>query len=216
MGEPWNTKLSRIERLELHQLETFTDLKSELKEGEKENLSVPHLQEGTHLIVLQTNHAFIELEADKFNAYLKEDGLDDVLNYRTKHGLTEKSGKESYARYAKLLVQVGDKRDATFKKSAGMPIEIFIQKNPYTLNVGELVKFKVMFKNKPLFGAKVMVWNRFDNRTTIQPVYTLQDGTIEARISAKGIWMVSVVKMVPAEDKSSDWESYWGSLVFGI
>jgi uncharacterized GH25 family protein len=216
IGEPWDVKLSRVDKIELHQHTTVTDLKKHIKEGTKENLSVTLKQEGTHLVVMQSTNAFLELEADKFNEYLKEDGLDDALHYREKNGLMDKPGKESYSRYTKLMIQVGEKKDATYKKSAGLPLEIFIAKNPYNIQVGELVKFKVLFNNKPLFGAKVMVWNRHDNRTTIQPAYTLKDGTIEARISSKGPWMISVVKMVPSKDKSADWQSYWGSLVFGV
>jgi uncharacterized GH25 family protein len=216
IGEPWKANSSRIERLELHQLEKTTDLKSSFKEDSTKNLSVILKEEGTHLIVMQSNHAFIELEAEKFNAYLKEDGLDEVLQYRQAHNLMDKPGKETYTRYAKLMVQVGNTKDATFKKSANLPIEIFIEKNPYNIKAGDLVRFKVMFQNKPLFGVRVMIWNRINNRTTKQPVYTMKDGTIEARISNKGSWMVSVVKMIPSRDKTADWESYWGSLVFGI
>jgi uncharacterized GH25 family protein len=216
MGEPWNTKRTRIERLELHQLDKTTDLRDSLIEDVKENLSLSLNAEGTHMLVMQSSHAFIELQAAKFNEYLKEDGLDEVLQYRQKNNLMDKPGKETYARYTKLMVQVGDKRDATYKKSAGLPLEIFIEKNPYNIALGEKVKFKIMFQNKPLFGARVMVWNRTNNLTTKQPVYTLQDGTIEARISNKGPWMISVVKMLPSKEKNADWESYWGSLVFGI
>jgi uncharacterized GH25 family protein len=215
-AEPWDVKLSRVEKIELHHLNNSIDLKPNVKEGMKENLSVTLKEEGTHLITMQTTNSFIELEADKFNEYLKEDGLDDALQYREQHGLIDKTGKESYTRFTKLLIQVGDKYDETYKKSAGFPLEIFVEKNPGNIKVGELVKFKIVFQNKPLFGAKVMVWNRYDNRTTIQPVYTLKNGIVEARISSKGPWMVSVVKMIPSQDKSADWQSYWGSLVFGV
>jgi uncharacterized GH25 family protein len=216
IGKPWDTKLARIERLDLYHLTNVTDIKQFVKEGTKDNLSVTLNEEGTHLIAMQTTNSFIELEAEKFNAYLKEDGLDEALQYREQHNQIDKPGKESYARYTKLMIQVGDKRDETFKKSAGFPLEIFIEKNPYNIKIGEIVKFRVLFKDKPLFGAKVMVWNRYDNRTTIQPVYTLKNGVIEARISSKGPWMVSVVKMMPSQDKPADWQSYWGSLVFGV
>jgi uncharacterized GH25 family protein len=216
IGEPWDAKLARIEKLELHHLTNVTDIKRFVKEGTKDNLSVTLNEEGTHLVTMQSTNSFIELEAEKFNAYLKEDGLDEALQYREQHNQLDKPGKEIYTRYTKLMIQVGDKRDETYKKPAGFPLEIFIEKNPYNIKVGEIVKFKVLFKDKPLFGAKVMVWNRYDNRTTIQPVYTLKNGVIEARISSKGPWMVSVVKMEPSQDKSADWLSYWGSLVFGI
>jgi hypothetical protein len=60
------------------------------------------------------------------------------------------------------------------------------------------------------------VWNRYKNRTTMQPIYTQQDGRIEAHVSNPGAWMVSVVQMIPSDDPKADWRSYWGSLVFGV
>ena len=98
----------------------------------------------------------------------------------------------------------------------GFPIEIIPEKNPYTLKKGDPVRFKILFEGKPLFGAKVKVWNRFDNRTTLQNIHTEKNGIIETHISNPGPWMVSVVKMVPSKQPGADWQSYWGSLVFGV
>jgi uncharacterized GH25 family protein len=216
IGKPWDLKLDKVEQLTLHHLNNVTDLRPTIKEGTKENLALILKEEGTHIISMQSASSIQEVDANIFNEYLKENGLDEVIQYREQNGLTSKPVKENYTSFTKLMVQVGDKRDETYKKSIGFPLEIFIEKNPYNIKVGELIKFKVLYEGKPLFGAKIMVWNRYDNRTTMQPVYTLQNGVIEARISSKGPWMVSVVKMVPSRDKSADWQSYWGSLVFGV
>jgi uncharacterized GH25 family protein len=115
------------------------------------------------------------------------------------------------------LIQVGDKKDDTYKKVAGFPIEIIPEKNPYTLKIGDVIRFKILFQGKPAeFGTKVKVWNRYDNRTTVQNIYTEKDGTMETRLSGKGPWMVSVVKMIPSKQADANWQSFWGSLVFGI
>jgi uncharacterized GH25 family protein len=216
IGEPWDLKKNRVEKLELHQLSKSINLTDSVKEGDKENLTYALKEEGTLLLTMQSSNAFIELDAEKFNVYLKEDGLDEVLEHRIKTNTNSNAAKEFYSRYTKLLVQVGDKKDDTFKKVVGFPIEIIPDRNPYSLQVGDPIKFKILAKGKPLFGVKVKVWNRFDNRTTIQNIHTEKDGTIEARISNPGPWMVSVVQMVPSEKAEADWQSYWGSLVFGI
>jgi hypothetical protein len=67
-----------------------------------------------------------------------------------------------------------------------------------------------------LFGVKVSVRNRYNNRTTIQNIYTEQDGTMETRISSPGSWAVHVVKMVPSTEAGAEWQRYDASLVFGI
>jgi uncharacterized GH25 family protein len=166
--------------------------------------------------VMESTAVFAQMDAAEFNEYLKEDGLDDALAHRTETNTLDKSAKEVYTRFAKLLVQVDNKTDDTFKKSANLPIEIMIEQNPFLMKVGDPVRFKILFEGKPLFGARVKVWNRYQNRTTLQPIYTQQDGTIETHISNPGMWMVSVVKMIPSRDPKADWQSYWGSLVFGI
>lgn len=216
MGEPWDLKKHRVEKLELHQLSKSISLTDSVKEGVKDNLTFRLKEEGTHLLVMQSNHAFIELDGEKFNAYLKEDGLDEVLDHRQKTNTLNTPAKEFYSRHTKLLIQVGEKKDDTHQKNAGLPIEIIPDKNPYMLKKGDPIRFKILFEGKPLFGVKVKVWNRFDNRTTIQNIYTEKDGMIETRISNPGAWMVSVVKMIPSKQTGADWQSYWGSLVFGI
>ncbi|HEY0655249.1 MAG TPA: DUF4198 domain-containing protein [Chryseosolibacter sp.] len=216
IGEAWKVKKERFERFEVHREKSMEDIRASLKADEPNALTYALPSEGTHLVVMQTNHVFSELEGEKFNAYLKEDALDEAYAYRRKNNQLDKPGRELYARYSKMIIQVGSKVDDGFKKSAGLPIEIFVEQNPATLNVGSKVSFKVMFEGKPLFGARVSVWNRHNNRTTRQPIFTQQDGRIETHISNPGPWMVSVVKMVQAKDPKADWESYWGSLTFGV
>jgi uncharacterized GH25 family protein len=215
-GEPWSVKKSRIEKLEILHHEKRTDLRAQIAEGNDANLKIPMATEGTHLIVMQSNNALITLDGEKFNAYLKEDGLDEALYHREKTNTLRDSASELYSRYTKLLLQVGGKTDNTYSKVAGLPIEIIPDKNPYALTIGDPIRFQVLFNGKPLFGAKVKVWNHYNNRTALQNIYTQQDGRIDARITTPGSWMVSVVTMVPSKEGKAQWQSYWGSLVFGI
>jgi uncharacterized GH25 family protein len=216
LGEPWTFTKDRIVKLELHQKNTVKDLKKDVVEGAKNNLQTALPNEGTYLLVLQSSEAFSDLEAEKFNAYLKEDELDDAYAHREKTNTLDKNGTEFYARYAKLLVQAGEKTDNTFRKEIGLPVEIMPEQNPYNLKLGDAVQFKILFQGKPLFGAKVRVWNFYNNRTTVQNIYSQQDGMISTHISNPGSWMVSFVKMVPSKNPKADWQSYWASLVFGI
>ncbi|MCK6616305.1 MAG: DUF4198 domain-containing protein [Cyclobacteriaceae bacterium] len=215
-GARWDLKRHRLVRFDYHVGNYSNGLIEEVVPGEGNNLEMKLEREGTHLFVMQTNNAFIELEAEKFNAYLKEDGLDDIMEYRVKTNTQDKGAKEYYQRSAKLLVQVGNTTDDTFRKIAGTPIEIIPLKNPYALKPGAEMKFQVVFEGKPLAFALVKVWNRKDNRTTVQNIYTGKDGTLTTRLSSTGMWMVSCVKMVPAREAGADWQSYWGSLVFGF
>ena len=215
MGEPWDLKEHRVESLVAMEGDAVRNLVDSI-DRESGTLSVKFSKPGTKLIVMQSNAAFIELEPDLFNAYLKEDGLDDVYATREQNKALGSKAREHYSRHTKLFVQVGDTRDDVYKKVVGMPIELVPQRNPYELKKGDKCRFLVLFNGKPLFGAKVRLWNRFDNRTTIQNLYAQKDGMVEMQISNPGSWMVSVVKMVPSKDPASDWRSYWASLVFAV
>jgi uncharacterized GH25 family protein len=114
------------------------------------------------------------------------------------------------------LLQAGAKRNDTYKKVLGWPVEIVPEKNPYDMKRGETIRFQILMNGKPQFGVRVKVWNRKDNLTTLQNIYTDKNGMIEVRISNGGAWMVSVVRMDRSQSPQADWRSYWGSLVFGV
>lgn len=215
-GEPWNLKKNRVEKLEINHLSVKTDLRTVVKEGEKNNLELQLKTEGTHLVVMQSNNAFIELEGEKFNAYLKEDGLDYILDERTKSGTLDKPSKEFYSRHVKLLLQAGSKTDDTYKKRAGLPYEIIPMQNPYALKAGDYLECQVMLNGRVAPHALVKVWNRIEGTTFLQNIYTENDGTIKFPISAAGTWMVSSVAMMKSPTQGADYQSLWASLVFAV
>jgi uncharacterized GH25 family protein len=215
-GEPWDMKKNKVEKLELAHLAKTIDLRPQVNPDAKEKLKYKFGEEGTFVLSMQSNSAFVELDAEKFNDYLKEDGLEDALEMRTKSNTLDKPSKEFYSRYVKLLVQVGNKTDETFKKKTGMRIEIVPIENPYLLKSGGYLKCLVLFNGKPSAHQMVKVWNKIGNTTFQQNNYTENDGTIKFPISSKGPWMVSTVKMIPSEKPGADWQSFWGNLVFGI
>lgn len=215
-GELWDLNRHRVERLELHgklKMESIVDYIGKSTTG---HIDYPLTETGTKLLVLQSNNAFSDLEGEKFNAYLQEDALDEALSYRRKTNTLDKNGTEFYQRNAKLLVQVGEEIDDTHTKVVGLPLEVMPEQHPKTLKIGSKMSFIILFQGKPLFGVKVRVWNRHQGRTTVQNIFTEQDGRVETHVSNKGAWMVSAIKMVPSKDPKADWQSYWGSLVFGI
>ncbi|HLZ15415.1 MAG TPA: DUF4198 domain-containing protein [Cyclobacteriaceae bacterium] len=215
-GEPWDLKKNKIEKLELSHLAGVVDLRQQVKIDAKEKLKYKFTEEGTYLLSMQSNSAYIELAADKFNDYLKEDGLENVVEIRTRTNTLDKPSKEFYSRHVKLLVQAGAKTADTFKKKTGMRIEIIPQQNPYLLKSGHYLQCLVLFDGKPLAHQMVKVWNKIGNASILQNTYTEDDGMVKFPISSRGPWMVSTVRMIPSEKPGADWQSFWSSLVFGI
>jgi uncharacterized GH25 family protein len=215
-GEFWDLKKHKAEKIQLHRLSRSRDLAKEVKSTQGNNLDLKADQEGTYLFSLQSNAAYIELEGEKFNDYLKEDGLDYILDERTKSGSLTKKSTEFYTRFAKLLVQTGNKTDDTYKKRLGLRYEIIPDQNPYALKVGDHLQCRVLFDGKPAAHALVKVWNKVNNTTFLQNIYTENDGTMRFPLSASGPWMVSSVRMIRSEKEGAEYHSLWASLVFGI
>jgi len=215
-GEPWDLKKNKIEKLQLAHLENTADLRTLVKPDGKQKLAYKLTAEGTYLLSMESDAAFLEMDGAKFNAHLQDEGLDDILAIRTKANALDKPGREWYSRNVKLLVQAGARTDNTFKKNSGMRLEIIPAQNPYVLKSGSYLQCLILFDGRPAAHQLIKLWNKIGNTTFLQNVYTENDGTVKFPISSKGPWMVSTVKMVPSEKSDGDWQSYWGSLVFGI
>jgi uncharacterized GH25 family protein len=215
-GEYWDLTRHKVEKMELHRKSVVTPLAGAVKSTKGNNLILRANQEGTYLFTLQSNAAYIELDGDEFNTYLKEDGLEEILAERKKLNLSERRSRENYTRFAKLLVQVGNATDDTYKKRTGLRYEIVPDENPYSLKTGDYLQCKVYFEGKPAPHALVKVWSVVNETTFLQNIYTENDGSIRFPISTKGPWMVSSVKMIYADGKAADYHSLWASLVFGI
>ncbi len=215
-GEFWDLIKHKAEKVELHRTSGVSDLTKQVKPGNGNNLALKADQEGTYLIALQSNAAYIEMEGKAFNDYLKEDGLDDILNERKKLNQLDKPSTEYYSRFAKLIVQVGDKKDENFKKTLGLRYEIVPDQNPYALKTGDYLQCKVFYEGKPAPHALVKVWSKINNTTFLQNIYTEKDGSVRFPISTNGEWMVSSVKMIKSGKAGAEYHSLWASLVFGM
>ncbi len=215
-GEFWDLARHKTEKIELYRLNGVKDLGKDVKPTKGNNLVVKVDVEGTYLFAMQSNAAYLEMEANAFNDYLKEDGLDEMLEVRKKLNQLEKPSKEFYTRYAKLLVQAGEKKDDTFNKKVGFRYEIVPDQNPYTLKSGDYLSCKVFFEGKLVPHALVKVWSKINDTTFLQNIYTERDGSIRFPISTSGEWMVSSVKMIQSEKAGAEYHSLWASLVFGI
>ena len=215
-GEFWDMSRHKVEKLTLHLLGGVKDLVKEVKSTKGNNLTYKTDQEGTYLLAMQSNAAYIEMEAKAFNDYLKEDGLDNILDERKKLNQLDRPSKEFYSRYAKLMLQVGAKIDDTFRKNLGLRYEIVPDQNPYTLKTGDYLQCKVYYEGKAVPHTLVKVWSKINGTTFLQNIYTEKDGSIRFPISTSGEWMVSSVKMIKSENEGAEYHSLWASLVFGI
>jgi hypothetical protein len=216
-AQPWPLLQEQVTRLEHYRVGLGAkDLRASIQHNDRERLAITFDRAGTQLLALQSAAQFKAWDAAGFQAFLEENGLEDVLKKRKENGTRDTPAGARQIVYTKLLVQVGDTPDEVYKKAVGFPLEIIPERNPYSLRSGDIMRFKILKDGKPLFGARVKVWNRKDNRTTLQNIFTEKDGTMETRLSSTGPWMVSVVQAAPSKTAGAEWDTASASLVFGI
>src|SRR6218665_2255457 len=61
-GEYWDLTKHKVEKADIHFLGGVTNLTAQVKPTKGNNISYKFLKEGTHLVTLQSNAAYIELE----------------------------------------------------------------------------------------------------------------------------------------------------------
>lgn len=197
---------------------TFTAF-PDLKDGTKPAFAFK-AEANTAVLRVDRDWSSITLKADKFTAYLKEEGLDDIIKARAAAGETDADGKERYRRCLKTIVHAGGDPDDTPTKAVGQVLEIIPAKNPYSLKVGDELAVKVLFEAKPLAGLKLTAWHRDGDALTTVTATTDKDGKAVFKLSKSGAWVVRAVHMRRVAEKNpnppAEWESFWTSVTFGV
>ncbi len=179
--------------------------------------TVPMSRTGTQLIAMDSHPSRITLSADKFHAYLREEGLDFIAKAREAAGTATSPGRERYRRNVKVLVQAGTQSDATFARRTGQMLEIVPLSDPHVHVSRRPLAFQVFFDTRPLKGALLKFWNKDYGQVMIVRTVTDADGKVKFTPPWPGTWMASVVHMVPTRDSpEDDWDSYWGNLTFAL
>lgn len=172
---------------------------------------------GTHVLAITTEPSEIVLPAEKFNDYLRAEGLQAVLRERERTGRSETEGRERYRRNIKTLVQVGARGDPTYAVRTGQRLEILPLSDPARARSGEPLSFRLLFDTRSLPGALVKFWHRRGEQVQLLSATTDREGRVAFTPPEAGTWMASVVHMIPATDPPAhDWDSYWGNLTFAL
>ncbi|MBL8523642.1 MAG: DUF4198 domain-containing protein [Betaproteobacteria bacterium] len=177
--------------------------------------SVTVSRPGLQVIGYFNQPARIELPAEKFNAYLKEEGLDSIIALRGQRNQTDSSARELYARCAKSLVLSGEP-DESGDRRLGFPLELLAERNPYTLAADQLLPVRLTFLDKPVEGALVMALSSLNPAEKLS-ARTDRDGRVQFQLRASGMWLIKAVHMIEvSEGIDADWASYWASLTFAL
>lgn len=171
---------------------------------------------GTHLLAFESNHQPHSMVAAKFNAYLKEDGLEAVVDARRRAGTTGRPGREIYSRRTKALIQVGATPTDGILQPIGQTLELVPEHNPYSPGSDTKFPVRTLFQGRALPGALVALTALATGSKPIQKQITDAEGRAVFDVARRGGWMVSVVWSRPIENnKAAEFETIFTSLTFG-
>lgn len=172
---------------------------------------------GTYVVGASLRPRQIALSGEDFNGYLKEDGIPDVLDARTRNGELGRAARERYQKHVKAILQVGDLRTRAFETVLGYPAEIVPLTNPYLVIVGDTVAFRCLLDGRPVAQQLVIAGGERDT-TRIPEVRARSDAQGVARfvIRTPGKWYVKFINMVPVSGDSVNYESKWATLTFQV
>ena len=180
-------------------------------------LEVPIASAGLHLIAFDSQPITFALAADKFHAYLHDEGLDYVIEQRTAAGKAAEPGRERYRRHVKSLLKAGGVSDGAYALKTGQRLEITPLSDPYAATPGSTLRFRLTFEGRPLAGALVKGWHKHEAQLLLIKTRTDAAGEVALSLPYAGEWMVSVVHMIAATDApDADWDSFWGNLSFTL
>ena len=156
------------------------------------------------VIVYRSKPSTVELPPARFEAYLRQNGLEKIL------GRKNRGTRERFSRCAKVILNGAQRSEAITRPTALryeiVPEDASLSTRPF--------RGRVLFDGKPLPGALVVATFREDPRVRLL-MRSNPEGRFAFTSPRRGVWLITSVEMVEASMFSGvDWESVWASLTF--
>ena len=174
---------------------------------------------GLWLVAYRSRPSPLELSASAFEQYLREEGLERVVDERRTRNESMSRGRERFSRSVKSLLRVGSSPSAGYDRVLGMTLELVPEADPHTLAGGRL-PVRLLHEGRPVEGALVIAMRRTSDSdaggNVVVRSRTDADGRIDVPLTS-GVWLVKAVHMERAKaGAGTDWESVWTALTFRV
>ena len=172
---------------------------------------------GLHLIAYRSTSVLLELDAAKFESYLRSEGLEGIIDERSRRNEGKAKGRELYSRCVKSLLRAGVSGEETgFDRVLDFPVELVPELNPYGLTAGDELPVRILREGKPLAEVLVVAYPHGDPARSVRQ-RSDEEGRVKLPLGQAGPWLVKAVHMERIEhSEEADWESWWASLTFEL
>lgn len=155
---------------------------------------------------------------DKFVSFVEHKDFDGVLAQHAARGLPKTGFRESYTRFAKSLIAVGNGEGAD--RHMGLETEIVALANPYRVDVGGGLPVQVFYQGAPRADAQVELFEKDrSGEVSVSLHRTDAEGIAQLPVRPGHSYLVDAVvlrSLEPEDEGGAVWESLWASLTFAV
>lgn len=187
--------------------------------GDNPAFSVADLPDGLLTILHETtDRSLIYSEWAKWVKFTDHKALQSAQQGHLDRGLPQELFSESFRRFAKALIAVGD--GAGQDADRGLLIEIVAEANPYTADVSGGLPVQVLYRGAPRAEAQIEM---FEKDAAGEVAITLHTTDAEGRAVVPVLpghtYLLDSVAIEPLEpEKVGDpvWQTNWAALTFAV
>ncbi|CUH39430.1 Nickel uptake substrate-specific transmembrane region [Jannaschia seosinensis] len=187
--------------------------------GDNPAFAVPDLPEGLLIVIHETTDRFVTYqEWEKWVSFTEHK---DIAAGQTEHvarGLPQEGFRESYRRFAKALIAVGE--GAGEDRAFGLRTEFVAEANPYTDDLSDGLPVRILLDGAPKAGAQIELFDKdADGGVTVTLHRADAEGRAVLPVRAGHEYLLDSVTLLPLEPEASDdpvWRTLWAALTFAV
>lgn len=189
--------------------------------GDTPALAMAPLGDGLHIAVYQSTGDL--LTYDNYAVFARFAEHKDFAGIHRRHhdrGLPDSGFTETYTRFSKALIAVGDGAGAD--RPLGLTVELVALANPYTDDLSAGLPVQALYQGEPRVDAQVELFEKApDGTVTITYHRTDAQGIARLPVTPGHSYLVDAVVMrEPAAGLAAEtgavWESLWAALTFAV
>jgi uncharacterized GH25 family protein len=191
------------------------------RNGDRPAFQLEGLPNGLAILVHETTNSTLTYkDYEKFIGFVKHKAFKGLPQAHTSRGLPKIDFDESYSRFAKSLVAIGDGMGQDI--SVGLKIEIVALTNPYTDDLSNGMNVQVLMAGQPRVNVQVELFERPINsneKVQIRLYTTNAQGIATFPVIIGHEYMLDNVALIPLETKVDGdpvWHSLWANLTFAV
>ncbi|MFD0978746.1 DUF4198 domain-containing protein [Tropicimonas aquimaris] len=156
---------------------------------------------------------------EQFRHFVEEKDLGPALESHRQRGLPDAGFGESYRRFAKSLVAVGDGAGAD--RRVGLNIEIVAEANPYTDRLEGGMPLRVFLDGAPRADAQLELFERdAEGAVTLTLHRTDAEGRVTVPVTPGAAYLANSAVLRTLDNDAADagpvWHTDWASLTFAV